>query len=246
MQTHNCCGLCRIELKDLSVKSDGETLLYDINLSLCCGQLTALIGKNGAGKTTLLKTLLGEKAYNGEISYHRQDGRTTQKPQVGYVPQQLVFDKNTPISVLDFMMAGKGTRPVFLGHSKKARQQAARQLEQLQCEHLLDKSLGNLSGGELQRVMLAMAVDPIPDLLILDEPVSGMDVTGLDLFYQLVTDLRNQYHMSIILVSHDFSLIKKYADDAVLLDKTILAQGPTAEVFQTDAFLSAFGFLGAI
>lgn len=115
-------------------------------------------------------------------------------------------------------------------------------LEEMDCSYLAERRLGALSGGELQRVLLALATDPVPDLLVLDEPVSGVDLAGLDLFYKRVTQLRDQQHMAVLLVSHDLGLIRQYADKVVLLDKTILAEGDADAVFQTEAFLDTFGF----
>ncbi len=112
----------------------------------------------------------------------------------------------------------------------------------MECGYLAERRLGALSGGELQRVLLALATDPVPDLLVLDEPVSGVDMAGLDLFYKRVTELRDKQHMAILLVSHDLGLIRKYADRVVLLDKTVVAQGDANKVFATDAFREAFGF----
>lgn len=241
MSTHNSCGLCRIDIRNLTVQSDGETLLEQINLDFQCGQLTALIGRNGAGKTTLLKAILGERAYQGEIRFQRHDDLEIKRPVTGYVPQQLVFDRSMPITVMDFCAAGKTRRPVWLGHNKKMESKIKDQLEKVDCLPVLNRRLGDLSGGELQRVLLAMATDPMPDLLILDEPVSGVDVAGLDLFYKSVLALREQYHMAILLVSHDLELIRQYADAVVLLDKRVVAQGEPKEVFASQAFLDAFG-----
>ena len=112
----------------------------------------------------------------------------------------------------------------------------------MDCEHILYRKLGDLSGGELQRVILTMAIEPMPDLLILDEPVSGVDATGLDLFYKKVTYLRNTYHIAVLLVSHDLALIRRYADKVVLLDKTVAEQGDAEDVFQTKTFQQTFGY----
>lgn len=240
MSIHNSCGLCRVDIKNLTVKSGQDILIENITMDFHCGQLTALIGKNGAGKTTLLKAILGERPYTGTISYKRYDEEEIKKLKIGYVPQQLSFDKSTPVSVLDFIMAAKVKRPVWLGNKKKEKEKVRKHLELFQCSHIVDRRLGDLSGGELQRVLLAMATDPMPDFLILDEPVSGVDINGLDLFYKTVSELRDQYHIAILLVSHDLNLIKEYADKAILLDKTVLAQGEVEEVFQTQAFQFLF------
>ncbi len=107
MNVHNSCGLCRVEIENLSVKSRKDILLDNVNLEFHCGQLTALIGRNGAGKTTLLKAILGEKKYTGKIHYEKHDGKEMKNIIIGYVPQQLLFDKSMPVSVADFMMATK-------------------------------------------------------------------------------------------------------------------------------------------
>lgn len=242
MNVHNSCGLCRVEIENLSVKSGKDILLDNVNLEFHCGQLTALIGRNGAGKTTLLKAILGEKKYTGKIHYEKHDGKEMKNIVIGYVPQQLLFDKSMPVSVADFMMATKTKKPVWLGYSKQQKQNLKNRLQEMDCEHILDRKLGDLSGGELQRVLLTMAIEPMPDLLILDEPVSGVDATGLDLFYKKVTYLRNTYHIAVLLVSHDLALIRRYADKVVLLDKTVAEQGDAEDVFQTKAFQQTFGY----
>lgn len=242
MNVHNSCGLCRVEIENLSVKSGKDILLDNVNLEFHCGQLTALIGRNGAGKTTLLKAILGEKKYTGKIHYEKHDGKEMKNIIIGYVPQQLLFDKSMPVSVADFMIATKIKKPVWLGYSKQQKQNLENRLQEMDCGHILDRKLGDLSGGELQRVLLTMAIEPMPDLLILDEPVSGVDATGLDLFYKKVTYLRNTYHIAVLLVSHDLALIRRYADKVVLLDKTVAEQGDAEDVFQTKAFQQTFGY----
>ncbi|NDO47185.1 metal ABC transporter ATP-binding protein [Clostridium sp. MD294] len=242
MSVHNNCGLCRVEIENVSVKSGQDVLLDDVNLEFHCGQLTALIGRNGAGKTTLLKAILGERNYTGKIYYEKHNGEEMKNPVIGYVPQQLIFDKSMPVSVADFMMTTTTKRPVWSGYKKQQKQNLFKRLQEMDCADVLNKKLGSLSGGELQRVLLTMAIDPMPDLLILDEPVSGVDATGLDLFYKKVTYLRNTYHIAVLLVSHDLALIRHYADKVVLLDKTVTEQGEAKDVFQTKAFQQTFGY----
>lgn len=239
MTTHNSCGLCQIQIKNLSVIDGADIILNDVNIEFHCGQLTAIIGRNGAGKTTLLRSLLGEINFNGKIMFNSYDGKSKVKPRIGYVPQYLTFDKNTPLSVLDFINACSSKRPVWLGGNKHT-EKSFELLEKLNCSHILNRMIGNLSGGELQRVLLANAINPTPDMLILDEPYSGMDVSGQDLFYKLVMDIRDKFHIAIILVSHDLELVKKYADKAILLDKTVMAQGDVDYVFKTKPFLDTF------
>ena len=239
---HNSCGLCSIQMKNISVISGEDTLLDDVNLTFHCGELTALIGKNGAGKTTLLKTLLGERHYKGSISFTDHHGTVLPVPKIGYVPQHLDFDKSMPVTVSDFIAAARGGNAVWFGKNKKMKESIQKMLDDMECGYLADRRLGALSGGELQRVLLALATDPVPDLLVLDEPVSGVDMAGLDLFYKRIMELRDEQHMAVLLVSHDLGLIRKYADKVVLLDKTVVAEGEADEVFRTEAFKEAFGF----
>ena len=241
MSIHNNCGLCKVNIKDLAVYDGKDPIIQNVNMEFHCGELTALIGKNGSGKTTLIKALLGERQHTGEVTYLDHGDGKIKKVTIGYVPQQLAFDKSTPISVLDFM-ASASKRPVWLGHKAEVRKNIEERLAGFNAAHVIDRTLGDLSGGELQRVLLAMAIDPLPDLLILDEPVSGVDITGLDMFYKKVSELRHQYHMAILLVSHDLSLIKSYADRIALMDRTIIAQGTPDEVYQTKAFKDIFGY----
>ncbi|MBQ7486937.1 MAG: metal ABC transporter ATP-binding protein [Clostridia bacterium] len=215
-------------------------LIQDVNLHIHCGELTALIGTNGAGKTTLLRALLGQIEYKGEVRHLTGDGLPAAAVRTGYVPQQLEFDHSSQVSVLDFMAAAFSSRPVFLGISRKVREQALTALKRTNSEHLQDRPLGALSGGELQRVLLALALTPQPDLLILDEPVSGMDENGLEAFYQLVNNLKRRNHMAILLVSHDLDVVRRYADRVALMQGTVIEQGTPERVFASEAFERVF------
>ena len=234
------CGLCRIELDHVSVVAQGDTLLEDVNLHLHCGRLTALVGPNGAGKTTLVKSLLEQIPHTGTIRHIDDMERTLRSVRTGYVPQQLPFDKMMPVTVNDLVAACLSRRPVWLGVSKKTRESVKSALALAQAEHLQNRMLGQLSGGELQRVLLAMALSPTPDLLILDEPVSGMDQNGLALFLDTVEQLKRRHHIAILLISHDWALVRQYADEMVLLNKNVLCEGSPEEVFASEAFREAF------
>lgn len=234
------CGLCCTKLQHFGVAVGKIEILRNIDLHIHCGELTALVGPNGAGKTTLLKAILGEISHTGELSF--LDAQNCRRnPIIGYVPQRLDFDLGAPVSVLDLFSASLASRPVCLGHSRRLRERVSASLAGVQAEHLLHRRLGDLSGGELQRVLLAMALNPSPDLLLLDEPVSGIDVQGKELFYDLVSSLRRQYDLSIILVSHDWSLVSRYADRIVLLDRTVQCCGTPQEVFSNEKILKTYG-----
>ena len=234
------CRLCRIEVDKLTVSFGAQTPLKDVSLHIHCGELTALIGTNGAGKTTLLRALLGQIEYTGTIRHLTSDGRPAADLRTGYVPQQLEFDRSSPVTVMDFMAGSLSRRPVFLGVSKRTRERVLAALERTHCAQLADRALGALSGGELQRVLLALALTPQPDLLILDEPVSGVDQNGMETFYQTVDELKHRNHMAILLVSHDLSVVERYADRVVLMQGTVMKQGSPEVVFDSPEFEQVF------
>jgi zinc transport system ATP-binding protein len=230
-----------VELEGLTVTLEGQALLQDVNLHIHCGELTALIGANGAGKTTLLRALLGELPYKGAVRHVREDGGDARAVRTGYVPQHMHFDRTAPVTVADFFAAATCNAPVWWGLSKKRRAQVADALKATHSQTLAAKRLGALSGGELQRVLLALALTPSPNLLILDEPVNGVDLNGLEIFYQTVSELRRTRHLAILLVSHDFALVRRYADRVVLLRQSVLAEGDPEAVFASPAFAREFG-----
>lgn len=237
----NCSRVCCTQIEKFSVAIGNTQIFQDVNLHIHCGELTALIGANGAGKSTLLKAILGEVKHSGVLKYFDAKGVLSGHPLIGYVPQYLNFDLSTPTSVLDLFMACLTKIPCWLTSSKRIRDRVSQDLVKVKAEHLIDRRLGALSGGELQRVLLALALDPIPDLLLLDEPVSGIDQNGLELFYNIVSDLRENHDLSIILVSHDLNLVAKYADRVILLNGTVICNGTPREVFNDDRTRNVFG-----
>ena len=245
MPLRHHCELCHIDLDRITVRRGGQTLLQDVSMHIHCGQLTVLIGQNGAGKTTLIRALLGELSHSGSIRH--VDGRGLDIPHLrtGYVPQHLQFDREMPLTVRDFMAASLSRRPVWTGVSRKTRETVDQALASVSATGLADRQLGRCSGGELQRVLLALALHPAPDLLVLDEPVSGIDRNGLKMFLDTLLELKKTHHMAILLVSHDLRFVREYADHVVLLDRSVLSQGSAAEVFGSPEFSAVFGYSGA-
>ena len=234
------CGLCRVEMEHLSVRAENELILTDVNAHIHCGEVTALIGPNGAGKTTLIRALLGQVPHGGKVVHVDAQGRPMGGVRVGYVPQHLDFDRQMPASVCDLIAAAVSRRPVWLGVTRKTRETVLNALKTVHAGQLIDRRLGALSGGEMQRVLLALALTPVPQLLILDEPVSGVDQNGLKMFLDTVSGVKRQYHMAVLLVSHDWDLVSRFADRAILLDRTVLEAGRPEEVFASEAFERAF------
>ena len=232
---HSCC----LRVQDLSVKIGNESILRDVNLHVHCGEIVALIGPNGAGKSTLIKSILGQQDYSGIISF-AIPGQRNRKAKIGYVPQSPTFDPGDPVSVSDLFACCMSRRPAFLGLGSSMRQKVFTCLERVHGEDLIDKRIGTLSGGELQRVLLALALEPIPNILILDEPLSGVDVEGMDTLMDMLDEIRQTYDLSILMTTHDFSLLPKYADQVILVDHAIAYHGTPQEVLESEAFHHIF------
>lgn len=235
------CGLHCIRIKDFGVKLGRTTILHHVNLHIHCGKLTAIIGRNGAGKSTLMKAILDELPHEGVIEFKNMRSNRREKLRIGYVPQNINIDKNTPTSVYDLFASFISNLPVFLFKNKKIYHQIKEQLKMFKASDLIDKSVCDLSGGELQRVLLSIATLPIPNLLLLDEPVSGMDHNGMELFYNTIDGLKKNYDLAVLLVSHDLEYVAKYADHVVLLDGTIVKEGTPREVYESKEFKDVFG-----
>ncbi len=156
------------------------------------------------------------------------------------MPQKLDIE-NSPATVYDLVVSYTSKYPVFFPKNKKLYEEIKNHLKEFGADKLIDSKINSLSGGELQRVMLATATTPHPDLLILDEPVSGIDMNGKKQFYEKLNYLKENYDLAIILVSHDFEYVKKYADKVLLLDKTIIAKGQASEVLSSKEFIDRFG-----
>lgn len=236
---HSCC----LRVENLSIKIGADSILKDVNLHVHCGELVALIGPNGAGKSTFLKAILGQREYEGVIAFS-EPGQRSKKPRIGYVPQSPAFDPSDPVSVADLFACCMSRRPAFLGLGKAMRQTVLDCLSRVHGEDLVDKRVGTLSGGELQRVLLALALEPIPNILILDEPLSGVDVEGMQTLMDMLDEIRKTYDLSILMTTHDFSLLGQYADQVVLIDHAVLIQGQPDTVLDSEEFHRTFHLRG--
>ena len=234
----------------LSVNLEGDQILEDVSFHLHCGEIAALIGPNGAGKSTLFRSILGQTSYKGNITFSPAGGPAIRladgavvggsRPLVGYVPQSPSFDRGDPVSVLDFFTAATAKWPVWLPVPKKYRERAAACLRRVHGEDLLDRAMGALSGGQLQRVLLALALEPVPHILILDEPLSGVDIEGEHQLLEMLDELRTQYDLSIFLSTHDFATLGSFADKVILLNQRVLKAGTPDEVLSSPEFYETF------
>ena len=235
-----CKKYCCTKIKNLSVSKQETDILNNINLHIHCGELTAIIGPNGAGKSTLLKALIGEEKYRGTLEFVDENNKKY-TPIIGYVPQKISNNnQGIPISVLEFIATSLSDFPVCFGIKTKIKQKSLEVLKKTSAEHLARKRLSELSGGEIQRVMLSFALAANPNILLLDEPISGIDHNGVAEFWNVINQVRLLNDIAIIIVSHDFGQVKKYANSVVLLDKTILKTAPPEEIFESKEFKEVF------
>jgi len=222
-----------LHIRDLEVELGGNRVLTRVNAALTRGQITALIGLNGSGKTTLLRAILKEVPYRGRIEFHCGHDHSHPMPEhVGYVPQKLHFDAKLPLTVRDLLALALQRRPLFLGISSRVTRKLEPMLAQVGAPAvLLDRPVDKISGGELQRVLLALALEPNPELLLLDEPAAGVDFRDQEMFYDLLARLNRERGVTILLVSHEMDMVSKHVHHVLCLkDGCIQCQGAPREI----------------
>lgn len=228
-----------VTFEDVSVSLGGNTILENISASVPHGSCTAIIGPNGAGKTTLLLALLGEVSSTGRIRMsHSEQGRDL---RIGYIPQRLHFDRGMPLTVLEFMVMGWQRSPLWFGVRSKYRRRALDLLAAVKMTGLEKRRLGALSGGELQRVLLALSLGQRPHLLVLDEPASGVDFQGEHVFCELLEKLRREQGFTQLMVSHDLPTVTHHATHVICLNRQVIAEGIPREVLTPETLSKIFG-----
>ncbi|MBM3496281.1 MAG: ATP-binding cassette domain-containing protein, partial [Armatimonadetes bacterium] len=201
-------GEAAVTFDGVSVRLNGTLILDDVSAAVPKGSCTAIVGPNGAGKTTLLLALLGQVPFAGAISRAGSLGR---KCRIGYVPQRPEYDRGLPITVAEFIASAHQRAPFWFGVSSSHHRRTTEALRMVGGEDLAAKTIGALSGGELQRVLLAFALVDRPELLVLDEPTSGMDVQGERMFCALIEHLRSTHGFTELMVSHDIATVTHHA-----------------------------------
>ncbi len=230
-----------VRLHGVTVRREGRAVLEGVTAEFLRGTVTAVIGPNGAGKTTLLNALLGLVPCEGRIELRGADGR---RPALGYVPQRLDFDRAAPITVRDFLALRAQRLPLWFGVRRQVRRAAMEALETVRAADLAGRPLGKLSGGELQRVLLAHALLRRPEILFLDEPVSGVDIAGEQLFCDLLEAVQRRdggRPLTVVMVSHDMEVVFKHAGDVLCLKRTVQFQGPPQRTFTRENLVRAYG-----
>lgn len=235
-----------VEFRDVSVRRGGLSILENVSAVVPAGSCTVVVGPNGAGKTTLLMALLGEIRHAGDIrigvpAVEETDGGKPRRPRVGYVPQRLSMDRGMPLTVTEFLVMGAQRTPLWTGARSAPKRRALALLERVQAEHLARRRLGGLSGGETQRVLLALALQRDPELLVLDEPSAGVDFQGEHLFCELLEELRAARGFTQIMVSHDLGMVAHHATHVIGLKRRVLAEGSPGEVLTGRVLTELFG-----
>jgi len=214
-----------LNARDISLQYNQRQVLQNISLTLNTRQIVTLIGPNGAGKTSLVKIVLGlVPPTSGEIE--RLEGI-----RIGYMPQRLQVDQSMPVSVSRFLSLGANARADRIDDA----------LEEVGASVLKDSQLFALSGGELQRVLLARALIQEPQLLVMDEPAQGVDVNGQAELYRLIADIRDRHGCGILLVSHDLHLVMSATDEVICLNQHVCCHGHPEQVSNDPAYLELFG-----
>ncbi|WP_413789423.1 zinc ABC transporter ATP-binding protein ZnuC [Gallibacterium faecale] len=213
-----------VELKHISVQFNNQTALQDISLSIQPRSITTIVGPNGGGKSTLLKVLLKLiTPQQGSVYY-------APNTKIGYVPQKIHIDATFPITVSKFL----SLKP------KTSKQDIEQSLKLLSISHLADHTMQKLSGGEMQRVLLARAILNKPNLLVLDEPTQGVDVVGQNELYELINQMRERFDCAVLMVSHDLHLVMAKTDHVLCINQHLCCQGAPDSISSHPHFIDFF------
>lgn len=221
------------EVKDLSVTIGKTPVLEGVSFTVEPGDVVAIIGPNGAGKTTLLKALLGAVPYEGRIIWH-------QIPRIGYVPQRFNFDRTFPLTVEELFLMKSGARSLWAPAAGR-REKIKKALSHTEVDHLEKRKLGELSSGELQRVFIAYGIYGSPQLLFFDEPTAGIDIGAEMTVYGLLRDIAAELELTMLLVSHELSVVYTYARKVICLNKTMSCFGPPQTVLTPEQLQKLYG-----
>jgi len=223
------------EIKNLTVEYPGVKALENVSFSVNQGDFLGIIGPNGAGKSTLFSCMLGlQKKYQGTIKFFGQDIKKSQQylKEIGYVPQKPFFEKNFPATVNDV---------VRMGLRKESDECKIDEiLQQLWIHELRKRRIGELSGGQQQRVFIAKALVNNPKILILDEPVTGIDQQSIDLFYSILTELNSKQNITIIWSSHDLDAVNQLANHVACLNRTLFFHGESDDFFKNPELVKQY------
>ncbi len=214
-----------LEVKNLNVSFGKEKIIENLSFNLKTGENLVILGPNGAGKTVLLKTLLGIYQYNGEIKWK-------ENIKIGYVPQKFMLEKTVPLTVEEFFR-----------FRKISKEEIVKVIESVGIKNrsVLENKIGEISSGQLQRILIAWALVDNPEVLIFDEPTAGIDIEGEETIYKLLAEIEKKHNLTIIMVTHDLSVVYKIADLALCLNRRFSCYGAPQEVLNSENFRKMYG-----
>ncbi|MHA2709026.1 metal ABC transporter ATP-binding protein [Vibrio owensii] len=226
-----------ISLDRVSLQYGDNLILQDIQTQFEAGQCHVIMGPNGGGKTSLLRSVLGLTPFTGDISVHWPDSKHAAR--IGYVPQKAMFEASLPLTVMDFVLLNQTRVPLFWRRKTKQTQQAFAQLERVGMASRSDRRMGQLSGGEQQRVLFAQALLDDPSLLVLDEPTTGMDEQGVRYLESLIHEVVGE-GKTVLAVHHDVTAVRRLDAQIHVVNRQIVASGHHSEVLSPERIESLF------
>jgi zinc/manganese transport system ATP-binding protein len=232
-----------LAVEGVSVRLAGRQILDDVSFTVGAGQFTGLIGPNGAGKTTLLRVILGlQRPTSGSVAVLGGPSRSRRSPSVGYVPQKVLLDPDVPLRARDLVALGIDGHRFGVPLPSKERRQAVREmLHAVDADRFADARVGTLSGGELQRVLIAQALIGRPRLLLLDEPLANLDLRSTQEVISLLARLCAERQVAVLLSAHEVNPLLPVMDRVVYLASGRAATGTTAEVIQPEVLSRLYG-----
>ena len=248
-----------LQVEKLRIGYDSHVAVDDVSFDVSEGDLLGIVGPNGAGKTTLFRAILGLQDYKGKIKMfgYEPDKYKSLIPLVGYVPQKIAFEPNFPATVYDIVAMGIISDKKVVRGSKliqqcgccwnrvyskvgKTEDKVLAALKTVGLEHLENRRIGELSGGELQRVFIAKSLIKNPLLLILDEPVTSVDVESQTKFYKIIEKINKENGITVVWSSHDLDAIKKYASRVACMNRKLFFHGEKEEFFADEKLLKTY------
>lgn len=230
-----------LDVKDVTVELDGHTIVDNISFTQEAGTTTAIIGPNGAGKSVLLKAILRLLPLKkGTVRIFGHDHRNYRQVAklLSYIPQAVDFDRTVPLTVRGFFALKS---PRLFNMTEAEEERMMRLLDLVGASHLVDRRLSILSGGQLQRVLLAVSLMDKPKLLLLDEPASGIDATGQETIYPLLARIQKEEHLTLLIISHELQIVMEYADQVLCLNKQLLCVGLPHKVLTNETLQRMYG-----